>query len=71
MVTNIVVDRFPEALVGTASGVIASGSGLGGLLSAELIGMTVQGRGYAAVFVALAFLHPIALLLVCRLRRFV
>lgn len=69
MITNIIIDRFPSTLVGTATGIIASGSGLGGMLSSEVIGATVQQRGYAPVFTALAFLHLIALFVVARLRR--
>jgi ACS family hexuronate transporter-like MFS transporter len=68
MLTTIVLDHFPASRVATAAGVIAGGSGLGGLLSAEILGQVIPGHGYTPIFWAMGLLHPLALLLVWRLR---
>jgi ACS family hexuronate transporter-like MFS transporter len=67
--TTVVLDRFPTAIIGTATGLIAAGSGLGGMLSTEAVGAVVAHFGYTPLFWAMAVLHPLALLLLWQLRR--
>lgn len=62
--TTLVVDRLPSPLLATAFGIIAAGSGVGGVASTYLIGQAVTGVGYAQVFFVLAVLHPLGLLAV-------
>jgi ACS family hexuronate transporter-like MFS transporter len=66
--TTIVLDHFPASRVATAAGVIAGGSGLGGLLSAEILGQVIPRHGYTPIFLVMGLLHPLALLLIWRLR---
>lgn len=66
--TTLVTDLFPAASVATVFGVIAAGSGLGGMLSTALVGQLVTHVSYTPVFVAMGFLHPLALLLLWRIR---
>ena len=56
-VTN---DVFPTSVVGSVSGIIAFGSGLGGTLFTNLTGWTVQNFSYDAIFYVMGFLHPAA-----------
>lgn len=56
-VTN---DVFPASTVGSVSGLIACGSGLGGMLFMNLTGWTVQNFSYDAIFYVMGFLHPTA-----------
>jgi len=58
----LIVDLFPKHLVGTVFGVVAAGSGLGGLLSTNLVGRAVSGYSYSPVFLVMGFLHPLAFL---------
>ena len=59
-VTN---DIFPLRVVGSVSGIIAFGSGLGGSLFTSLTGWMVQNVSYDAIFYAMGFLHPFAYLI--------
>ena len=59
-VTN---DVFPLGVVGSVSGIIAFGSGLGGSLFTWLTGWTVQNISYDAIFILMGFLHPISYLI--------
>lgn len=61
--TATVVDVFSPQLVGRAAGLIAAGSALGGMLSSELVAGTIVRVGYTPIFCTMAFLHPIALLI--------
>jgi MFS transporter, ACS family, hexuronate transporter len=65
----LIVDLFPSRSVATVFGMIAAGSGLGGLLSTEVVGRLVTSYSYTPVFVLMGMLHPIALLLVRWARR--
>ena len=56
-VTN---DIFPLRVVGSVSGIIAFGSGLGGSLFTSFTGWVVQTVSYDAIFYIMGFLHPIA-----------
>jgi ACS family hexuronate transporter-like MFS transporter len=62
------VDLFPGDQVATAFGFVAAGSGLGGLLSTEIIAHGITKAGFLPVFLAMGFLHPIALFLIWKLR---
>jgi len=53
-------DVYPKALVGTASGMLAFGTGLGGTLFTWLTGWIVESFGYGAVFLLMSVLHPIS-----------
>jgi ACS family hexuronate transporter-like MFS transporter len=66
--TTLAVNYFGPRVIATAFGIIAAGSGLGGLLSTDVIGRVVTNLSYQPVFIGLAFLHPIALLLLWRVR---
>ncbi|MBY0506298.1 MAG: MFS transporter [Bryobacteraceae bacterium] len=59
-VTN---DIFPLPVVGSVSGIIAFGSGLGGSLFTSLTGWVVQHISYDAIFYVMGFLHPAAYLI--------
>jgi ACS family hexuronate transporter-like MFS transporter len=65
----LIVDMFPKRVLGTAFGFIAAGSGLGGMLSTGAIGWLVTHLSYTPVFLAMAALHPLALLVALRVRR--
>ncbi|HTW31120.1 MAG TPA: MFS transporter, partial [Candidatus Sulfotelmatobacter sp.] len=59
--TAIVVEIYPVRQVGTATGLIASGSGLGGMISSEVIGYIVTRHGYTPLFFMMGILHPVVL----------
>jgi len=62
--STIIVDIYPKPVVGTVFGLVAAGSGFGGMLSTNLIGRAVTSYSYEPVFVVMGFLHPIVYLLV-------
>ena len=62
--TATVVELYPSELIGKAAGLIAAGSGFGGMISSEIIAYFVTHGGYTPVFLLMAVLHPIALTLV-------
>jgi MFS transporter, ACS family, aldohexuronate transporter len=64
--TAIVVELYPAAQVGTAAGLIASGSGLGGMISSEIIGSIVIRYGYTPLFFIMGVLHPLVLVFLWR-----
>jgi ACS family hexuronate transporter-like MFS transporter len=49
--------------VGRAFGLIAAGSGFGGMVSTELVGWMVMHAGYTPLFFLMMMLHPLALAL--------
>ncbi len=61
--TATVVELYPAEQVGKAAGLIAMGSGFGGMLSSEIVGYLVTHGGYTPVFFLMAVLHPLALAL--------
>ena len=65
----LITDLFPTRTVGTVFGIVAAGSGFGGMLSTNLVGRMVTYYSYTPVFVAMGFLHPLALLLVWQVRK--
>jgi ACS family hexuronate transporter-like MFS transporter len=66
--STLITDLYPQRAVATVFGVIAAGSGLGGLLSTRLVGYLVTEHSYTPVFVGMGLLHPAALALVWRVR---
>ena len=46
-----------------AAGLVAAGSGFGGMVSSEIIGYFVMHQGYLPVFFIMAVLHPLALII--------
>ncbi|MGC8792154.1 MAG: MFS transporter [Bryobacteraceae bacterium] len=64
----LIVDLFPPRIVATVFGLVAAGSGLGGLLSTGGVGRLVTAYSYAPVFALMGILHPCGLL-VARLVR--
>lgn len=67
--TTLAVNYFPSATIATAFGIIAAGSGFGGLLSTNIVGHLVTSYSYRPVFWGMAILHPLALLLLWNIRR--
>jgi ACS family hexuronate transporter-like MFS transporter len=67
--TAIALDLFRQQELGTAFGFISAGSGLGGLISTELIGHAIGTLGYVPIFAVMGAMHPLALLLIWSLRR--
>lgn len=65
----LVVDVVPERRLPTTFGFIAAGSSVGGLLMNAAVGHFVADYSYTPVFLVMAGLHPLALLLLWRLRR--
>jgi ACS family hexuronate transporter-like MFS transporter len=64
----VIVDLTPKHLLGTVFGIVAAGSGLGGMISTNLVGRMVTSYSYTPVFVAMAVLHPLAYVMVRTLR---
>lgn len=62
-------DIFPKPMIGTVSGLLAFGNGLGGTLFIWTTGYIVQWFGYEAIFMLMAVLHPLAYLITRRLVR--
>ena len=58
-VTN---DVYPTSVLGSISGILAFGNGLGAALFTEVIGQMVVHVSYDAVFLLIGVLHPIALI---------
>jgi ACS family hexuronate transporter-like MFS transporter len=59
--TATIIELYPADQVGKAAGLIAMGSGFGGMLSSEIVGYLVTHGGYTPVFFLMAVLHPIAI----------
>jgi ACS family hexuronate transporter-like MFS transporter len=65
--TNLVTltnDIYPVGVVGSVSGIIAFGSGVGSTLFTNLTGRVVEHYSYTAIFVIMGFLHPLSYLIV-------
>lgn len=62
--TALAVDVLPLGRFGRMFGVIAAGSGLGGMLFMQAVGRLVTSYSYTPVFWIIACLHPIALMCV-------
>jgi len=68
-ITSLVVDIVPQRILGTAFGVIACGSALGGFFMNKGVAWLIDHRSYNDFFYIIAGMHPVALLLVWRLRK--
>lgn len=62
-------DIYPRQFVGTVSGLLAFGNGLGGTLFTWATGPIIAWAGYDAIFVLMGVLHPLSYLLLRRLVR--
>jgi ACS family hexuronate transporter-like MFS transporter len=60
-------DVFPKQMVGTASGILAFGTGLGGTLFTWMTGFVVQRFGYSAIFMVMGVMHPLSYLIIRRI----
>ena len=80
--TSLVVDITPKRVLGTAFGVIACGSTLGGMIMNKTVAAFISPepltgvlewlnpyRSYDSLFIIMAFLHPLAIGLIWGLRR--
>jgi ACS family hexuronate transporter-like MFS transporter len=56
----LIVDLYPRRRVATAMGLIAAGSGLGGIFSTQLVGKLASFGSYDRVFLLMGALHPLA-----------
>jgi ACS family hexuronate transporter-like MFS transporter len=61
---TITNDIYPVGVVGSVSGIIAFGSGVGSTLFTNLTGRVVEHYSYTAIFVIMGFLHPLSYLFV-------
>lgn len=62
-------DLFPTSIVGSVAGLVGLGSSLGGIIFTRITGIVVENYSYTLIFYIMAFLHPVALLLVNALIR--
>jgi ACS family hexuronate transporter-like MFS transporter len=62
--STLIVDLYPKRLMGTVFGLVAAGSGLGSMFFLNIAGQVVSKYSYKPVFIAMAFLHPMAWLLI-------
>ena len=60
--TALAVDVLPINRFGRMFGVIAAGSGFGGMLFMQAVGRLVTSFSYTPVFILIACLHPLALI---------
>lgn len=58
--TALIVDRYPGRGVGTVFGMIAAGSGLGGIASTQVVGLLAATGSYKLIFMLMGCLHPLA-----------
>jgi ACS family hexuronate transporter-like MFS transporter len=56
-------DIYPTSIVGSVAGIVGLGSSLGGVIFTRITGIVVENYSYATIFVLMAFLHPVALLI--------
>jgi MFS transporter, ACS family, hexuronate transporter len=61
---TLIVDHYPQRTVATVFGIIAAGSGLGGIFSTQLIGHLASTGSYGRIFLLMGMLHPLACALV-------
>jgi ACS family hexuronate transporter-like MFS transporter len=60
---TLIVDIYPPRTMATVFGLIAAGSGLGGMISTQIVGELIAGGSYDRVFLLMGLLHPIACLI--------
>jgi ACS family hexuronate transporter-like MFS transporter len=58
----LILDLYPMRVVATVFGLIAAGSGLGGMISTQVIGHLASTGSYDLIFLLMGLLHPIAAL---------
>jgi ACS family hexuronate transporter-like MFS transporter len=63
-ISTLVVDLYPTRAVATVFGIFGAGSGLGGMLSTQVVGHLVASGRFDHCFMLMAALHPLALGLV-------
>lgn len=68
-ITSLVVDIVPQRILGTAFGVVACGSALGGFFMNKAVAWFIDHRSYNECFYLMAGLYPVALLLIWNLRQ--
>jgi len=68
-ITSLVVDLVPKRILGTAFGVIACGSALGGFFMNKAVAWFIDHRSYDDCFYIMALMHPLAIMLVWNLRQ--
>lgn len=66
--STLLVDLYPQHLIGTVFGLVAAGSGLGGMLSTNIVGRVITTWSYTPLFIAMGLLHPIAWLMIRTIR---
>jgi len=57
-------DLYPTSIVGSVAGLVGLGSSLGGIIFTRITGIVVEHHSYATIFLVMAFLHPIALVII-------
>jgi ACS family hexuronate transporter-like MFS transporter len=62
--STLLIDLYPKHLIGTVFGLVAAGSGLGGMLSTNIVGRVVTTWSYTPLFIVMGVLHPIAWLMI-------
>lgn len=62
-ITSMVVDLFPSRYIASVAGLIGCGSALGGMVSAQVVGVLVSDGAFDRTFMLMAVLHPIAVVL--------
>ena len=67
--TSLVVDIVPRRILGTAFGVIACGSTMGGIFMNQVVAWLIGHRSYNDCFYLMMILHPLALFLIWGLRK--
>jgi ACS family hexuronate transporter-like MFS transporter len=60
---TLIVDLYPPRVVATVFGLIAAGSGLGGIFSTQIVGQLVTANSYGTIFLLMGLLHPTAWLI--------
>lgn len=61
--SSLVVDVIPSASLGTVFGVVAAGSSIGAMIMNKTVANILSSGSYTEWFVVMAFLHPLAWLL--------
>jgi ACS family hexuronate transporter-like MFS transporter len=57
-ISTLIIDLYSKRVVATVFGVIAAGSGLGGILSTQVVGILVSKGSFDSLFLMMAALHP-------------
>ena len=60
---TITNDIYPMDCIGTVSGLLMLGSGIGGFLFQGIVARMAQSASYGPVFVIMGFMHPLALVI--------